>query len=73
MAFGDEFIRMIQPFVYQRYLDGVTLTEIKVRAIFKRSQRLRFSPEDGLDIAVLLSEEDPQQLEAFLSRFRFEM
>ena len=30
MAFGDEFIRMIQPFVYQRYLDGVTLSEIKV-------------------------------------------
>ena len=29
MAFGDEFIRMIQPFVYQRYLDGVTLGEIK--------------------------------------------
>ena len=29
MAFGDEFIRMIQPFVYQRYLDGVTLAEIK--------------------------------------------
>ena len=29
MDFGDEFIRMIQPFVYQRYLDGVTLTEIK--------------------------------------------
>ena len=29
MAFGDAFIRMIQPFVYQRYLDGVTLTEIK--------------------------------------------
>ena len=29
MAFGDEFIRMIQPFVYQRYLDGVTLSEIK--------------------------------------------
>ena len=29
MAFGEEFIRMIQPFVYQRYLDGVTLTEIK--------------------------------------------
>ena len=29
MAFGDEFIRMIHPFVYQRYLDGVTLTEIK--------------------------------------------
>ncbi len=29
MVFGDEFIRMIQPFVYQRYLDGVTLTEIK--------------------------------------------
>ena len=28
-AFGDEFIRMIQPFVYQRYLDGVTLSEIK--------------------------------------------
>ena len=27
--FGEEFIRMIQPFVYQRYLDGVTLTEIK--------------------------------------------
>ena len=24
MAFGDEFIRMIHPFVYQRYLDGVT-------------------------------------------------
>ena len=30
MVFGDEFIRMIQPFVYQRYLDGVTLNEIKV-------------------------------------------
>ncbi|MDE0636733.1 MAG: hypothetical protein OXI43_12920 [Candidatus Poribacteria bacterium] len=30
IAFGDEFIRMIQPFVYQRYLDGVTLNEIKV-------------------------------------------
>ena len=29
MAFGAEFIRMIQPFVYQRYLDGVTLGEIK--------------------------------------------
>ena len=29
MAFGEAFIRMIQPFVYQRYLDGVTLTEIK--------------------------------------------
>ena len=29
MVFGDEFIRMIQPFVYQRYLDGVTLNEIK--------------------------------------------
>ena len=29
IAFGEEFIRMIQPFVYQRYLDGVTLTEIK--------------------------------------------
>ena len=29
MDFGDEFIRMIQPFVYQRYLDGVTLSEIK--------------------------------------------
>ena len=29
MVFGDEFIRMVQPFVYQRYLDGVTLTEIK--------------------------------------------
>ena len=29
MAFGNEFIRMIQPFVYQRYLDGVTLGEIK--------------------------------------------
>ena len=27
--FGVEFIRMIQPFVYQRYLDGVTLNEIK--------------------------------------------
>ena len=26
---GEEFIRMIQPFVYQRYLDGVTLSEIK--------------------------------------------
>ena len=29
IAFGEEFIRMIQPFVYQRYLDGVTLGEIK--------------------------------------------
>ncbi len=29
MEFGEEFIRMIQPFVYQRYLDGVTLNEIK--------------------------------------------
>ncbi|MCG9129240.1 hypothetical protein JT359_16745 [Candidatus Poribacteria bacterium] len=27
--FGNEFIRMIHPFVYQRYLDGVSLTEIK--------------------------------------------
>ncbi len=30
MPFGEAFIRMIQPFVYQRYLDGVTLTEIKM-------------------------------------------
>ena len=30
IEFGDEFIRMIHPFVYQRYLDGVTLNEIKV-------------------------------------------
>ena len=30
LVFGDEFIRMIQPFVYQRYLDGVTLNEIKI-------------------------------------------
>ena len=29
ITFGEEFIRMIQPFVYQRYLDGVTLNEIK--------------------------------------------
>lgn len=29
MDFGEEFIRMIQPFVFQRYLDGVTLNEIK--------------------------------------------
>ncbi len=29
MEFGDEFVRMIHPFVYQRYLDGVTLSEIK--------------------------------------------
>ena len=29
IAFGDEFIRMIHPFVYQRYLDGVSLNEIK--------------------------------------------
>ncbi len=30
LDFGDEFIRMTHPFVYQRYLDGVTLNEIKV-------------------------------------------
>ena len=30
LDFGEEFIRMIQPFVYQRYLDGVTLNEIKI-------------------------------------------
>ena len=29
MTLGDAFIRMIHPFVYQRYLDGVTLSEIK--------------------------------------------
>lgn len=29
IEFGEEFLRMIQPFVYQRYLDGVTLSEIK--------------------------------------------
>lgn len=29
IEFGDEFIRMIHPFVYQRYLDGVSLNEIK--------------------------------------------
>lgn len=29
IEFGNEFIRMIRPFVYQRYLDGVSLTEIK--------------------------------------------
>lgn len=43
MAFGDEFIRMIQPFVYQRYLDGVTLGEIKAdigRAKVRIEERL---------------------------------
>lgn len=30
LDFGADFIRMIHPFVYQRYLDGVTLNEIKV-------------------------------------------
>ena len=44
----------------------------QVHAIFKKITATSIQSEDGLDIAVLLSEEDPQQLEAFLSRFRFE-
>ena len=43
IAFGDEFIRMIQPFVYQRYLDGVTLNEIKAdirKTKFRIEERL---------------------------------
>ena len=44
----------------------------QVRAIFKKITATSIQSEDGLDIAVLLSEEDPQQLETFLSTFRFE-
>ena len=44
----------------------------QVRAIFRKITETSIASEDGLDIAVLLSEEDPQQLENFLSTFRFE-
>ena len=51
--------------------DYRTHTE-QVRAIFRKITATSIESEDGLDIAVLLSEEDPQQLENFLSTFRFE-
>ena len=44
----------------------------QVRAIFQKITTTSIESEDGIDIAVLLSEEDPQQLERFLSTFRFE-
>ena len=44
----------------------------RVRAIFRKITATSIESEDGLDIALLLSEEDPQQLESFLSTFRFE-
>ena len=44
----------------------------QVRSVFKKITATSIQSEDGLDIAVLLSEEDPQQLETFLSTFRFE-
>ena len=44
----------------------------QVRTIFRKITATSIQSEDGLDIAVLLSEEDPQQLENFLSTFRFE-
>ena len=43
-----------------------------MRAIFRKITATSIESEDGIDIAVLLSEEDPQQLENFLSTFRFE-
>ena len=46
-------------------------TEV-VRAIFRKITATSIESEDGIDIAVLLSEEDPRQLENFLSTFRFE-
>ena len=44
----------------------------RVRAIFQKITATTIESEDGLDISVLLSEEDPKQLETFLSAFRFE-
>ena len=43
-----------------------------MRSTFRKITTTSIESEDGLDIAVLLSEEDPQQLENFLSTFRFE-
>ena len=56
MDFGDEFIRMIQPFVYQRYLDGVTLTEIKadIRGTKRRIEEQLVSENTNLQKHVKL-------------------
>ena len=56
MAFGDEFIRMIQPFVYQRYLDGVTLSEIKadIRRTKARIEERLISEDANLEKHVKL-------------------
>ena len=51
--------------------DYRTHTE-QVRAIFQKITTTAIESEDGIDIAVLLAEEDPQQLENFLSAYRFE-
>ena len=44
----------------------------QVRAIFQKITTTSIESADGLDIGILLSEEDPQQLETFLSTFGFE-
>ena len=51
--------------------DYRTHTE-RVRAIFQKITATALASEKGLDISLLLSEEDPKQLEPFLSEFRFE-
>ena len=53
---GQEFIRMIQPFVYQRYLDGVTLSEIKadIRATKARIEERIVSEKGDLQKHVKL-------------------
>ncbi len=54
--FGEEFIRMIQPFVYQRYLDGVTLNEIKadIRKTKARIEERLVNEKTELDTHVKL-------------------
>ena len=51
--------------------DYRTHTE-QVRAIFQKITTTAIESEAGIDIAVLLAEEDPQQLEKFLKAFHFE-
>ena len=43
-----------------------------MRAIFQKITTTSIESEGEIDIAVLLSEDDPQQLENYLSAFRFE-
>lgn len=56
LQFGDEFIRMIHPFVYQRYLDGVTLNEIKsdIRNTKKRIEERLVNERKDIDKHVKL-------------------